>query len=486
MTRGELLTKRIGVLGYSVNHRGVIAWLLRHGAHHVTVLVEGAVEWRAGQASSVSTIPSADPALKGVEWRLGADAFSRLTDFDVLVRTPGVRLNRRELQTAAKANVTITSQTQLFFDYCPAPIIGVTGTKGKGTTSSLIAAILTADSSLAGTTYLAGNIGVDPFMFLDQLSPHDRVVLELSSFQLQDLSKSPHIAVILGVTSDHLDYHGTREEYIAAKTSLTRYQSESDFSVINVDLTTSTKFSEFTKGQIWEVSRTKEVSRGAFVRWFGESGKRVGKIYFKDSDRREILLTRSDRIKLRGDHSLDNCMAAAAAAHLAGASLPAIQSVFQSFAGYEHRLQFIGEINGVACYDDSAATSSEPAIAAVRSFDEPIHLIVGGSFKDPDFYELGRVIVESTVATVTPLGTAEAPNIVAAIEAARKSETPRILPTAYTMAEAVKSALSQAKAGDVILLSPAAPGFDLFKNYADRGNQFVSLVREQSKEQHGA
>lgn len=484
MTVHELRTKRIGILGFDRNNRGVTEWLVRHEIGTVSVLDEGAIEWRPGQ--SMNGVPQTDPTLRVHEWRLGADAFARLTDFDLLIRTPGVRPNRPELEAARAAGVVITSQTQLFFDLSPATVIGVTGTKGKGTTASLIAAMLQADPAQQGSCYLAGNIGLDPFTFLDRLTPQDSVVLELSSFQLIDLHTSPHIAVVLGITSEHLDYHASLAEYVAAKTALVKFQSVSDFVVLNSDSPTTGSFAQLSRGQVWEASRIHPVDQGTFVRWT-DVAQTAGDMILRTQDGDETLIISIADLKLRGKHNLENSTAAVAAAYLAGASLEAIRTALHDFAGYEHRLQLIGEVGGVACYDDSAATSPEPALAAVRSFTEPVHLIVGGATKHADFTELGQIIAQdSSVVTVTPLGNAEAIKIVAAIEVARQKTLPVILPETQTMDAAVRQALGQAKAGEVLLLSPAATGFDLFKNYVERGEQFSAAVHRLAKETHGA
>ena len=470
----DLRNKRIGILGFDRNNRGITAWLLRHNLGQITILDEGVI--------------SQDDSINVHEWRTGADAFSKLTDFDVLIRTPGVKLSRPELVAAKKAGVEITSQTRLFFEFAPAQIVGVTGTKGKGTTASLIRAVLDAVPAKQGNVYLAGNIGLDPFEFIDDLGSNDVVVLELSSFQLQDLDKSPHVAVVLGITSEHLDYHSTTEEYTKAKTSIVRFQTENDIAVINADSNTARSFSDIGSGQAMLFSRNNEVEKGAFVRWVGKGENRVGEVVLRDGKNNDVMVLRSNELKLRGEHNLDNVMAAVLGAYVMGAPMNIIHSAICEFPGYEHRLQFIGEINGVACYDDSAATAPDPTMAAVRSFRENVHLIVGGATKNLDFAELGQVIAkESTVVTITPLGDAEAPKIVAAVEGARIGNRPLILPTVFNMRAAVQSAHSQAAPGDVILLSPAATGFDLFKNYVDRGNQFLASVKElQNKSENQA
>ncbi len=490
MTLDDLRNRRIGVLGFDTNNRGVTEWLLRHGIGTVSVLDEGAVEWRAGQAKDLVSGRLPDPSVSAHEWRLGPEAFSKLEDFDVLIRTPGVRLDRTELIEARQRGTAIISQTKLFFSLCPAPIIGVTGTKGKGTTASLIAAMIQSDKERVGTCYLAGNIGLDPFTFLDELTKNDVVVLELSSFQLQDLDTSPRGAVVLGITSDHLDYHGTTEEYVAAKMPIVRYQTPGDFAVVNIDSPASAAFRAQSRAEVWEISRQTEVDRGVFLRRSESSPEPVsGHIVLRDPKHGEVEVLNVHELQLRGEHNIDNVAAAVATSYVAGVPMSAIRSALRSFSGYEHRLQFVGTAHGIAFYNDSAATSPEPATAAVKSFQEPVHLIVGGAKKAPDFSQFAHAIIESPVVTVTPLGNAEAPKIVSAIEQARSGNPqPVILPTVFTMSAAIDSAMSHAKSGDVVLLSPAATGFDLFDSYVERGNQFCAIVQQLQSEgsAHGA
>lgn len=382
-------------------------------------------------------------------------AFQNLEKYDLIVRSPGVKLSHAALSGLGKEK--ITSQTKLFFDLCPCPIIGVTGTKGKGTTASLIYEMLKAQGK---DVYLGGNIGTPPLDFLDMLTKDSWVVLELSSFQLQDLNKSPHIAVLLMVTSEHLDYHGDTYEYVDAKRNLLRFQKPQDFAVINHDYLASHESAIYTDGKVFQVSRERGVlEEGSFLRdnavWIRRDGNEKKIIDIKD-------------IRLPGKHNLENIAAAAMAAILAGVSIERIRKTLSTFTGLEHRLELVREANGVRYYDDSFSTTPETAIAAIEAFTEPEILILGGSSKGADF--------SSLVETIN-----KAPNIKAIIGVG--SEWPKIrqginnaaillIEGASDMKTIVAAAAKIAQPGNVLLLSPACASFDMFRNYKDRGEQF--------------
>ena len=321
----------------------------------------------------------------GASLQAGSETLKSLAEFDLIVRSPGIKLSDiTKYVDAAK----ITSQTKLFFDLCPCPIIGVTGTKGKGTTASLIYEMLKKSRKdlPAGRqdAYLGGNIGLPPLEFLNTVSDHSIVVLELSSFQLQDLTKSPHIAVMLMVTSEHLDYHKDLYEYIDAKRNILKHQVSGDFAIVNRDYIASNESDVHTNGKVFYVSRERNTDEGCFVRdreaiWLRRDGKEEKIIEVKD-------------IALLGKHNLENVCAAAMAASLSGATTDDIASVLRLFKGLEHRLELVAEVKGVKYYNDSFSTTPETAIAAIEAFSEPEILILGGSSKNSDFTELGRVI----------------------------------------------------------------------------------------------
>ncbi len=394
---------------------------------------------------------------------LGKNTFEKLIGFDLIVRSPGINKNEQFLEKAQQLGAILTSQTKLFFDLCPSQIIGVTGTKGKGTTSTLIYEMLKRSGR---DVYLGGNIGVPPLVFLEQLTESSVVVLELSSFQLHDLTKSPHIGVMLMVVPEHQDYHKSPGEYIDAKRNLLRFQTAEDFAVINRDYIASNESDIYTDGKIFWVSRERpSTEQGCFIKddaiWIRMQGT-------------EWKIIDVERIALPGKHNLENVCAASMAATLAGASKSDIGDVLSSFAGLEHRLELVKEVDGVRYYDDSFSTTPETAIAAIDSFTQPEILILGGSSKESDFTELGKTIVE-------------APNIKAIIgigeEWGKIKESIHGLPShvlllegAKDMHAVVQAASKLATSGDIVLLSPACASFGMFKNYKERGNLFKEEV----------
>lgn len=450
----DFKNKKIAVLGFGVE--GVASAKYLHGKGAVVYVLD---KRQKGELDQQFVTPI---ERLGVQFVVGENYLSDLSQYDMIVRSPGVKRSMPELVQAEKDGVMITSQTKLFFDLCPAKIIGVTGTKGKGTTSSLIYEMLKADGR---DVYLGGNIGFPPFAFLNQLTGQSIVVLELSSFQLQDLGKSPHIAVMLMVTSEHLDYHATVEEYVDAKRNILRYQTQDDFAILNRDYPATNESDIHTDGKIFFVSRERETDNGCFA--FG------GKIIIrKNGNDQEVIKT--EDVFLPGKHNLENVCAAVMAANLAGVGREEIAYVLRSFKGLEHRLELVREIDGVKYYDDSFSTTPETAIAAIEAFDNPEILILGGSSKNSDFSELGKVI-------------RHAKNIKAIIGIGEEWERIKLLIShttdkilliegAVTMDQIVQAASKLAQPGDVVILSPGCASFDMFKNYKDRGEQFKKAV----------
>ena len=363
-----------------------------------------------------------------------------LTKFDVIFRSPGFWRLSLMLKKSAAAGAIITSATKLFFDLCPCPIIGVTGTKGKGTTASLIIRILTKSGR---SVYLAGNIGKPMLQLLPRLKSTDWVCLELSSFQLQDLTVSPHIAVVLNINSDHLDIHQDVNEYRQAKTNILKYQKPDDYAVINGDYQTTKSMAALTKA--------------------------------KDSffSRHDLSLDHR-RIQLRGEHNLENIAAAMAAAQLVGVDDQSIKQAIYSFKGLEHRLELVREINQVKFYNDSFSTTPETAIAAIKSFSEPLIIILGGSDKGSDYRQLVRTICQSSnlkaVILIGQMGTT--------IRRSIHNFSGQIISGGKTMIQIIKQVKQIVKAGDIVVLSPACASFDMFLNYQDRGNQFKAYVKK--------
>ena len=497
--------KKVAVLGLGVEGLSSVSFLIKKGAI-VTVLdrkkkeelvslfrhsgkprLTGRIQNLSGQRvtavrdSGVATLPR----MTGMTTEIigGENYLKDLDKFDVIVRSPGVKRNLKELLKAEKKGVIITSQTKIFFDLCPSPIIGVTGTKGKGTTATLIYEMLKKQGLSA---YLGGNIGKPPFDFLDRLTSKSWVVLELSSFQLQDLGKSPadakamagkpHIAVMLMTTSEHLDYHKDVYEYVDAKRNILRFQKPSDFAIINRDYSASSESDIHTQAKIFKVSRERECEKGCFVK----DGKVV--VSSKFSKETEIIKTKD--ILLPGKHNLENVCAAVMAATIVGVSKENIVKVLKTFKGLEHRLELVREIDGVKYYDDSFSTTPETAIAAIKSFKNPEIIILGGSSKGSDFRELGIVISNAkNIKAIIGIG-AEWNRIKANFQfsilrqAQDKFFNFQLIEGCKNMHEIVETAAKISNKGDVVLLSPACASFDMFKNYKDRGEQFKREVKK--------
>jgi len=393
-----------------------------------------------------------------------------LSDFDIIFRSPGIYRYKKELIKAEKHGVEISSAIKLFFDLCPGKIIGVTGTKGKGTTSTLIYKIL---KNSGKDVYLAGNIGKPYLELLPKLKKDSWVILEMSSFQLMDLEKSPHIAVVLNVASDHLDWHKNRDEYVDAKRNVVKHQTKDDFTVVSFDYKTPKSFVRNTKGKVFFFSKSRRVE-GSFVR-DGIIYLNIGKQKYKIGNVRKLLL--------RGRHNWENITAAICASRLAGGNLKVIKNTVFSFKGLEHRLELSGKVDGISFYNDSFATGPQPTIAAIKSFDEPITIILGGYDKRLDYDELGMVISErKNVKTVVLIGQT-ARKIERSIEEAKYKG--KILNLKRSkMLRIVKESLKNTPKGGVVVLSPAAASFDMFKNYKDRGNQFKDAIKKMNNKKN--
>lgn len=383
--------------------------------------------------------------------------------FDYVIRSPGIRVYHPLIQKLTSQGSVLTSPTKIFFDTCPGKIIGVTGTKGKGTTSTLIYEMLKTQHK---NVFLAGNIGTPALDILPKVTKDSPAVLELSSFQLADLGKSPHVAVVLMITSEHLDWHKDTADYIKAKESIVKYQTQKDFAVINADYATSKKFAQKTRGQVYFVS-TQRNTNGVYI---------SNKTIFSNIVGREKI-AQIDNIFLPGPHNLQNVVAATAVAKIFDVKNSQIQKVLKSFKGLPHCLELVRRINGVKFYNDSFSTIPETTIAAINAFSNPKILILGGSSKNSDFLKLAQKIHEDKTIKALILIGIEGPRIKQMIDKAGGFGG-TIIEGAKNMQEIVKSAKSLAWRSDVVLLSPACASFDMFKNYQDRGVKFINEVKK--------
>lgn len=393
---------------------------------------------------------------QGKVWlHLGGHHLSDLDGVDVVFASPGVPPEHELLRAARERGIRLSSLIELFFALCPAPILGITGSAGKSTTTSLIGEIFEA----AGReVFVGGNIGRPLLGKLEQMSGSSWVVLELSSFQLEPLRTSPHIALVTNVTPNHLDRHPTMEDYWAAKGQILAHQSPTDWAVLNADDAWSLRYRP--RGRVLRFSLEGAVD-GAYLA--GEQLMLLG----------EPLLEVKD-VQLRGRHNLANVLAAAATAHAAGIEREAIQAAVKAFRGVAHRLQTVAERDGVLFVDDSIATAPERSIAALRAYDEPLVLIAGGRDKHLPMQEWAELIVRR-VKHVVLLG--EMSDLVAdALRATDPSYT--CISRAATMGEAVAQAARVADSGDVVLLSPGGTSYDMYADFEERGRDFARAARE--------
>lgn len=452
--------KKIALLGFGIENISVAKFLLNKGIDF-DVLDQVNKDKLSTEAQDLID-------QNKINLTSGGNYLENITDYNLIIRSPGVKYLSPELQKARINGSEISSSTKLFFQNCPAKIVGVSGTKGKGTTSSLIYEIVKESfKDSANNVYLVGNIGNPSFDVIEKVKPDDLVVFELSSFQLQDLNISPHIAVITNVSEDHLDYHKTLEEYRATKANLLKYQKPNNFAVINYDYPESRKLKKVGEAKKYYFSGRQKIEEGAYITESGEVFTSVGPS--------EEKICSLEDIKLIGRHNLENIAAASVVGKLLGIKTGTITKAVENFSGLPHRLELVREINGIKFYNDSFSTNPTPTIAAIRSFSNPITLILGGSSKGADFSQLAKEINKSSVKKVIVIGV-EGKKIAKAIK--EKASKVEIIENNGDISQVAKIASEVAAPGSVVLFSPACASFDMFKNYKDRGEKFIAAVNK--------
>ena len=448
----SLRHKTVAVIGIGVSNAPLLELLLAEGIR-VTACDKRSREQMGEQAEHLEQL--------GCELHLGADYLKDL-DADVIFRTPGLRPDVPEIAACVDRGAVLTSEMEVFVEVCPCTIIAVTGSDGKTTTTTIIAELLKA----AGRrVWVGGNIGHPLLCEADGMLATDYAVLELSSFQLMTMKHSPHIAVVTNLAPNHLDVHRDMAEYVAAKENIFRHQSGEDVAVFNADNDITAEQSRHTPGRARLFSRQDEVADGVFLQ--GED------IVCRSGGHERVVMTTGD-IKIPGVHNVENYMAAIAAVD---GLVPdeVIRDFAREFGGVEHRIELVRTYRGVRYYNDSIASSPSRTIAGLRSFHEKVILIAGGYDKHIPFDVLGPEIVEHVKLLVLCGATAD--KIRAAVENAPGYQLgkPEILDvTPFTAA--VEAARDRAQPGDVVTLSPACAAFDQFKNFAERGKFFKSIV----------
>jgi UDP-N-acetylmuramoylalanine--D-glutamate ligase len=473
----ELLKQRILVLGYGVNHRALVEYLLEQGCE-LTIRDANPIK----EAEFQALHPESNGA---VTWEVVPRILDNLQEFTVIFRSPSIPYFSKELERARKKGILVTSQTNLFLSRCPAEVIGITGTKGKGTTATLTHELLKAGYH-KGRTYIGGNIGVDPFTFLGELTEKDLVVLELSSFQLEDAAFSPHIAVILHVTSDHLDHHTTIKTYREAKAQILHHQKAHDVLIIPGDYPHMEEYARQAKGKVFRFYKHQAAKQAAWVDT--QDGHEV--VFYQVGDTLDSFELPSRKIP--GEHNLENILPAVLVGALYNVPGTLMATCIAEFPGLAHRLSVVENNAGITVYDDSIATNPESAAAALAAMPSttPVHLIAGGRDKGQVYSALGEHIA-ARCATLTLLPGKATPQLERAVKTALKrnrtyscvilhavGDTPQAC-----MEDALKKVASHLHEGDIVLLSPAAASDAPFPEYKERGNAFVTAVQQLKKEE---
>ena len=392
----------------------------------------------------------------------GKNCLENLKNYDIIFRSPSCLPTREALVLEEQRGAIITTEIEMLMKLAPCQIIGVTGSDGKTTTTSLIYSILKRQGY---NTYLGGNIGKPLFTKLEEIKPEDKLVLELSSFQLMGMTVSPNISVITNITPNHLNIHKDYNEYIEAKKTIFKYQNENDYLVLNHDNEITRNCGKEAISRVIYFSSREKLDNGFIV-----DNKIIKRC--NDGIRKHILDTKD--ILLRGNHNFENICAALAATENLVEEEIAVEAV-KEFRAVEHRLEFIREIDGVKWYNDSVSSSPTRTIAGLNSFDEDIVLIAGGYDKNLDYTPLAKPILEK-VKTLILIGATSSKIFDAVKDEEEKEKKDISIYMCENLQETVNLAKRYSKKGEVVLFSPASASFDMFKNFAERGNKFKDLV----------
>ncbi len=466
--------KRIVILGLARQGTALARWAARSGAI-VTVSDVRSADALKDAISSLDGLP--------IRYVLGSHPLELLDDCDLLCLSGGVPTSLPIVAEARERSIPLSNDTLLFLERSPAPVVGITGSSGKTTTTTLVGEMLKASGY---KTWVGGNIGLPLIDHLDEIGSTDKVVLELSSFQLELYDRSPQVASVLNVTPNHLDRHPSMSHYTAAKANILKWQTESDYAVLGADNHVTGKWLAAKRVRIPAGEGQAEVDFPIRSRAYGFSlnemegegafRNRKGELVLSLEGKSEVICHRSD-LKLRGEHNVANVLAAALTAKLAGATIGGIREAATAFKGVPHRLEEVRRWKGALWINDSIATTPERAIAALKSFDEPIILLSGGRDKHLPWGEYSRLVHEK-VEHLILFG--EAAELIARnVAAARDGDSSlRSVTMCGSLEEAVQTAAEKAEPGDVVLLSPGGTSFDAYRDFAERGEHFRKLVQE--------
>ena len=448
--------KKVAFIGAGVSHRALIEEFVGLGAQVTLCDKKPSVEAFGDYAATIRRL--------GLRLSLGEGYMDGFRGQDIILRTPGFEYYQQPLQDAIAAGAMVTSEVELFFDLCPCEIVAVTGSDGKTTTTTLISEMFKAAGR---TVHLGGNIGAALLPMLPRVAPEDVAVVELSSFQLISMRKSPRVAVVTNVTPNHLDHHKDMQEYIDAKRNILLWQQPPCRAVLGYENDVSRGMAADCRGeQVW-FTRLHETDNGAFLRASDDT------LCYAENGAVTPVLPRSE-VKLRGLHNVENLLAAIAAVW-GRVPVEAMRRVGSTFTGVEHRIEPVRLLDGVQYYNDSIASSPTRTIAGLRSFDRRIILIAGGYDKHIPYEPLAPEIL-AHVKVLILMG-ATGPRIEQAVrECPGFAESGLVIRHAESMQDAVEQARASAVPGDIVSLSPASASFDLYPNFEVRGRDYKRIV----------
>jgi UDP-N-acetylmuramoylalanine--D-glutamate ligase len=452
--------KRVLILGAARQGLALARWLSVHGAHVTLSDMRSESDLRVAKESLAEF---------GIVWALGGHPLELLDSTDMLCLSGGIPLTLPIVADAVSRGIPLTNDSQVFMEVVPCKTVGITGSAGKTTTTTLVGNM--AKLAHGDGAHVGGNIGDPLINYVDDMKVDDIAILELSSFQLDQMNLSPNIAAILNVTPNHLDRHGTMEAYTAAKARILEFQSQEGVAVLSRDDKGAWSLRNKVNGRLFAFSMDEldEGLDGAY--------QHDGLLNLRDGNAYLPLLLR-EKVRLRGDHNVANVLAAFVIGHAAGFPLDAMLEAVEDFRGVPHRLELVRELNGVRWYNNSIATAPERTIAVIRAFDEPIVLLLGGRDKDLPWEELMRLVNER-VDHVVLFGEA-ADKIQKTVDSLGLGRKRFTLSRANGLHEAVVKAAEVAEAGDVVLLSPGGTSFDEFRDFEERGERFRAWVQELS------
>jgi UDP-N-acetylmuramoylalanine--D-glutamate ligase len=474
--------KRVIVIGAARQGIALARYLVRNGAQVVI-----------NDRLPITQLTSAQEALaeEPIEWNCGGHPFSLLDDADLVCISGGVPIDLPIVREAQLRGIEITNDSQIFLEVCPCRVIGITGSAGKTTTTILVGLIAQAAIEELGRNairnqkignvlekdsdvWVGGNIGSPLLSRVDKMKPTDLAVMELSSFQLEVMYRSPEIAAILNITPNHLDRHKTMQAYSSAKARILQFQTPQDIAVLNQDDPGAWGMKDLTKGRLVTFSTRK--SSGAYDNVFFDSHSNSINVEFKSAEKREeIQVIDRDEIPMRGDHNLHNVMGACAISWAAELPVSAMVSGIKRFSGIPHRLEFVRTWGGGEWYNDSIATAPERAIAAINSFTEPMILLAGGKDKNLPWDGFAYLVCQR-VKHLILFG--EAAGIISDAVARHQKGSELTVTYCSGLKEAVLAAADKISDGDVVLLAPGGTSFDEFRDFEDRGEAYKKWVME--------